>query len=106
MPIQIMDTDYITEMAYQTIVIADLISDYLKVDVAVMSKDYDNENDYLNGVLVFVRDIKNNPEDYLDYWNIHDEIDIISFIRSLEKLEKHIEMVLGTPIEKRGNPPF
>ncbi|MBW1787983.1 MAG: hypothetical protein JRK53_15380 [Deltaproteobacteria bacterium] len=101
-----MDTDYITEMAYQTIVIADLISDYLKVDVAVMSKDYDNENDYLNGVLVFVRDIKNNPEDYLDYWNIHDEIDIISFIRSLEKLEEHIEMVLGTPIEKRGNPPF
>ena len=57
-----MDTDDLTEMAYQTILFASRISDYLKADIGVRSHDYTNEDDYLNGVLKFIREIKNDPE--------------------------------------------
>jgi len=100
-----MDTDDLTEMAYQTIVIASKISDYLKVDIGVRSRDYANEDDYLNGVLKFIREIKNDPEDYMDYWNLHDEIDMTSFAKSVGELEKYISRALGTPIKNRGAPP-
>ena len=64
-----MDTDDLTPMAYESIVIANRITDYLKCDLGVRSGDYTNEDACLNGILKFVRKIKYDPEDYLDYWN-------------------------------------
>jgi hypothetical protein len=85
-----MDTDDLTEMAYESIIIANEITDFLKCDIGVRSMDYEDENAYLNGILKFVRKIKNDPEGYLDYWNLLDEIDLDFFVEEIEYLEKHI----------------
>jgi hypothetical protein len=97
-----MDTDDLTEMAYESIVIANEITDFLKCDIGVRSKDYKDENDYLKGILRFIQKIKNDPEGYLDSWNLLDEFDLAFFKKEIEFLEKHILKTLKTPIEKRG----
>ena len=43
-----MDTDDLTKMAYESIIIANEITDFLKCDLGVRSKDYKDENAYLN----------------------------------------------------------
>ncbi|MEA2040620.1 MAG: hypothetical protein U9N82_12480 [Thermodesulfobacteriota bacterium] len=96
-----MDTDDLTEMAYKSIVIANELTDFLKCDLGVRSKDYKDENAYLNGILKFVQKIKNDPENYLDYWDLMEELELDSFEKELEYLEKHIIKTLKTPIEQR-----
>ena len=97
-----MDTDDLTPMAYESIIIANEITDFLKCDLGVRSKDYKDENDYLNGILKFIRKVKNAPENYLDYWDLLEELDLDSFEKELEYLEKHIIKTLKTPIEQKG----
>jgi len=97
-----MDTDDLTEMAYESIVIANAITDFLKCDIGVRSMEYDDENAYLKGILIFVRKIIDDPESYLDYWNLWEELDLTSFKKGIEFLEKHILKTLKTPIEQRG----
>jgi hypothetical protein len=98
----IMDTDDLTEMAYESIIIANGITDFLKCDLGVQCKDYKDENTYLNGILKFIRKIKNDPEGYLDYWNLWEEMDPGIFAKEVERLEKHIKKTIETPIEQRG----
>ena len=62
-----MDTDDLTSMAYESIIISNGISNYLKSDLGVRSKDYKDEDAYLKGILKFVRKIRRNPEEYIDY---------------------------------------
>jgi hypothetical protein len=97
-----MDTDDLTEMAYESIIIANEITDFLKCDLGVRSGDYEEENAYLNGILKFIQKIKNEPEGYLDYWNLWEELDPAVFAKKVEKLEEHIKKTIETPIEQRG----
>ena len=97
-----MDTDDLTEMAYESIVIANAITDFLKCDLGVRSMDYDDEDAYLHGILKFIQKIKNDPEDYLDSWNLLEELDLGFFVKGIDYLEKHILKTIETPIEQRG----
>ena len=63
-----MDTDDLTEMAYQMIRIAGDVSEYLRCDIAVRSRDYQDEDSYLKGILSFLHEIIQNPEEYLESW--------------------------------------
>ncbi len=101
-----MDTDDLTPMAYASIVIANEITDFLKCDLGVRSGNYKNEDAYLNGILKFVRKIKYDPEDYLDYWNLWDELDMATFVKGLKDLEKHILKTIETPFDQRGDVPI
>ena len=78
------------------------ITEYLKCDLGVRSMDYADEEAYLHGILKFVRRIKNRPKEYLDDWNLLDELDLPSFMTGIERLEKHIQKTIETPIEQRG----
>ena len=71
-----MDTDDLTEMAYESILIANEITDFLRCDFG-----------------------------YLDSWNLLEELDLDDFVKGIEELEKHILKTIKTPIEKRGDPP-
>ena len=93
-----MDTDDLTEMAYGSIIIANGITGFLKCDLGVRSKDYEDENAYLNGILKFIRRIKNDPEDYLDYWDLMGELELDSFEKGIEELEKYIIKTIETPM--------
>jgi hypothetical protein len=97
-----MDTDDLTEMAYESIIIANKITDFLKCDLGVRSKDYKDENAYLNGILKFIQKIKNDLEGYLDYWNLLEELEFGDFSKGIEELEEHILKTLKTQIVKRG----
>ena len=75
----------------------------LKCDIRVWSKDYKNENAYLNGILKFVQKIKDDSADYLDYWNLLEKLALVAFVKSIEELEKDIKKTIETPIEQRGD---
>jgi len=97
-----MDTGDLTEMAYYALIMADRITNCLKTELGVLSAKYKNEDEYLNGMLKFIKRIKEAPENYFDFWVLWEEIDISFFKSSLEKLIKHIMMTLETPIKQRG----
>ena len=99
----IMDTDDLTEMAYESIIIANELTDFLKCDLGVRSKDYKDENAYLNGILKFIQKIKNDAEAYLDYWNLWEELDLGVFTKGIVGLERHVKKTIETPIEQRGD---
>jgi hypothetical protein len=90
-------------MACGSIIISNEITDFLKCDIGVRSKDYKDENAYLNGILKFVQKIRNNQKAYLDSWNLWEELDLSFFKKGIEFLEKHILKTIETPIDKRGN---
>ena len=101
-----MDTDYLTPMAYEIIVKANTVLDVLKTEIGASCTRYETEDSFLKGTLQFIdRKIK-DPESYLDFWNYHDEIDIIQFIDDLEDLKKITISVIDTPLSERGEPPF
>ena len=71
--------------------------------MGVRSKDYKDEKAYLHGILKFVREIKTDPEAYLDSWNLLDDIDLDTFVKGIEGLEKHILKTIETPLRQRGD---
>lgn len=97
-----MDTDELTESAYELIKIAQEVCDFIKSEIAASSNEYLNENDFLEGTLGYVKEIADDPAEYLDYWNLLDETDVGEFLLKIEGLMKKIESVLALPIEKRG----
>lgn len=101
-----MDTDDLTEVAYDTIRLVHMANDYLKAEIGAMCSHFKSENDYLRGVLNFVRKVKRDPAGYLDEWHLLDETDIETFSESVGIIECHNENVLATPLELRGKSPF
>ena len=101
-----MDTDDLTEMAYEMISIAGKISEYLVCDIGVRSKDYKNEDDYLTGIQRFLRGLIRRPRSYLESWNLEDEVDPKAFKKEVASLVEHISTILATPISERGPTPF
>jgi hypothetical protein len=101
-----MDTDYLTPMAYEIIVRADMILDVMKSEIGASCERYDTEDSFIEGTLNFIERKIKDPESYLDFWNYLDEIDLDQFKTDLEKLKKFIIKVIETPLSERGEPPF
>ena len=97
-----MDTDDLTEMAYKCIHLGYEASDYLRCNLGLLSKDYKDEDSWLNGILEFVKKIEIDPVDYLVHCNIEDEVELETFEKRLKKLKQHIEKTLTTPFDQRG----
>lgn len=100
-----MDTDDLTPMAYQSILIADRITDDLAVNLGVISRDYSKEDDYLEGILEFVMEIQSYPVEYLDSWDLVDVLELERFRASIENLIAHIRRTIQTSMNQRGTPP-
>jgi hypothetical protein len=97
-----MDTDYLTPMAYECILLGDKASDVLKAELGAAASLFDNEEDYLHGILKHVNEIERDPEGYLDEWNLLLDIEIRLFKANLRELKKHIKRTIATPFEERG----
>ena len=97
-----MDTDYLTEKAYHVIRLAADASDFLRSDIGVACSEYQNEDDYLKGILEFVKEIDENAKGYLDDWNILDQTDINLFKKRVIILRDYIKETLSIPISERG----
>ena len=99
-----MDTDSLTPMAYDCIRLADAATDVLKFELGAACSQYRDEDDYLRGILEDVKDIEEDPDEYLDQWNVLQQCDVDAFVQSIRTLREHIEKTIDTPILKRGEP--
>jgi hypothetical protein len=97
-----MDTDDLTEMAHECLRIAESVCHYLTLEFGVMSNNFSNENDYLNGILKRIKKIKRHPFEFIEYWGLEEELSRKSLTLCLKNLESHIEKTLGTPIQDRA----
>lgn len=74
-----MDTEYLTPMAYECIRLADEATDVLKSEIGAACSQYRDEDAYLQGILADVKEIEENPADYLDWWNLLEQTDMPKF---------------------------
>ena len=101
-----MDTDDLTEMAYQTIVLANYVTDVLKCELGVLCGRFKTEDEYLRGALEYLDELLDEPEEYLDSWGLLDDMDIPAFIAKLDKVRRHVERTMDTSYAKRGSAAF
>ena len=101
-----MDTDDLTPMAYETIVMAEEVLDVLKTEIGASASDKKSEDDFLRGVTAHLRGVLRSAREYLDDWNYLDYVDIKSFRRDVKEILTHVDQTLSTPYDQRGTPPF
>lgn len=99
-----MDADEFSEMAYDIIDRAARTSDTLKVELGALSGRYKSENEWLRGVSRHLKKIINDPQEYVDYWNLEEEEGIMSdkIKKASKGLLQRIDKVLITPLAERG----
>lgn len=101
-----MDTDDLTEMAYEIITRAGDILDVLRSEIGSSASDKKVEDDFLHGVAVHLRNILKSSRSYLNDWNYLDDVDGQVFCREVSRLLKYVEKVLSIPYDRRGGPVF
>lgn len=97
-----MDTDDLTEMAYDTIRRAGVVLDVLRSEIGASAREKATENDFLVGVVAHLRRIVKSPRSYLDSWNYLDEVDVKVFKKEVTELLAYVEEVISTPYSRRG----
>ena len=85
-----MDTDYLTPMAYDCITLAYDAIDVLRSELGAACMHFDDEDAY-------VKEIEEDPEDYLDDWNLLEETDLTRFRQKIQVLRQHVEKTIATP---------
>ena len=97
-----MDTDYLTRDAYQVLIDrSGDICEYLRAEIGAAAKRYPDEDSYLGAIHHFVFEISKNPHEYLDQWNLLDEVDAVEFGTLLTELAREIMVVIETPFDNR-----
>jgi hypothetical protein len=99
-----MDTDDLTEMAYEAIRRAEEVLDVLRTEIVASAFGKETEDNFLRGVAARLRRILKSPKSYLEYWNYLEEVDVKAFRNDVVELLAYIEKVLATPYPKRGKP--
>lgn len=97
-----MDTNDLTEKAYEILRIAEEINHTLTVLIGAMCGRYRIEDSFLRGVIKFIREISDDPEEFIDDWNLYDEIDVPEMVAGLSMLESYVNEVIKTPMQNRG----
>ena len=101
-----MDTDDLTPMAYEILDLAYGEEDALRSEIGASARGFKNEDAFLKGTLDYIEEIIEDPDDYLDFWNLLDVIDVNEFNQRLQNVKENILKTQSTPLEDRGNPPF
>jgi hypothetical protein len=97
-----LDTDELTEMAYECLRIAEATCHTLTLIFGAMSDDFNNEDDYLKGILKRVKSLKRSPSDFIENWGLEEELSPKILKDCLTKIEDQIGRTLETPIQDRG----
>jgi hypothetical protein len=101
-----MDTDDLTDMAYETLAQAYAVCDVLRAEIGASAASFKTEEEFLRGTLAFLDAILEDPEEYLESWNLLGETNTQSFVSGLGVVRNHVSATLNTPAEQRGKPPF
>lgn len=65
-----MDTDDLTEMAWDVIIRAARVSDTLKAELGTMARQFQSEGEWLQGVHAHLKEITDDPAGYVDSWEL------------------------------------
>ena len=100
-----MDTDDLTEMAWDVIVRAAHVSDTLKAELGAMASRYRTEEEWLRGIRAHLVEIGEDPAEYVDSWDLENAEDVTAnMIGSIAaELRDRVDIVLSQPINKRGS---
>jgi hypothetical protein len=101
-----MDTDDLTEMAYETLPQAHAVCDVLRAEIGASAASFKTEDEFLHGTLAFLDDILADPEDYLESWDLLGDMSARSLVTGIRVVRNHVMATLNTPVEQRGKPPF
>ena len=101
-----MDTDDLTPMAYATLSLSYEACEPLRAEIGAAATDFKTEDEFLRGVSEFIEDILRDPRDYLDSWNLLEEMEEAAFAERVRRVQDHIAATLKTPHAQRGKPPF
>lgn len=101
-----MDTDDLTPMAYETLSMSFGVCDVLRSEIGASAADFKTEDEFLRGAVEYLNSILEDPEGYLDSWDLLDSIDVKTFKQGVRRVQAHIAATLKTPRRRRGKPPF
>jgi len=103
-----MDTDYLTEMAYDIIVRAARVSDTLKAELGAMARHFDSEDEWLRGVQAHLEEICEDPDEYVEMWDLEDAEAVTAAMigRFAAELRERVDVILAMPMNRRGPSPW
>ena len=96
-----MDTDDLTPMAYDCLLRANNAVDILMIELGALCSGCKTEDECLMKMLEHVKVVRRFSNDYLDAWNLLDDIKVSIFRKNVVEVEKFIEKTLATPIKER-----
>ena len=100
-----MDTDDLSEMAYEILRIAEHANHILTLELAVLSRHFRSEDEYLAAVRRRIHNIREGAADFVESWGIQDEISTAQLCTVLSAIDNHILKTLDTPMQTRGIEP-
>ena len=97
-----MDTNDLTEKAYEILNIAEGINHLITVHIGALAISFSEEDEYLYAILELLSEIMKDPDGFIEDWDIAEEIDGNILKAGLERLAQYTKEVINIPIENRG----
>ncbi|MFO7557417.1 MAG: hypothetical protein R6X10_01190 [Desulfobacterales bacterium] len=99
-----MDTDDLTEMAWDVIVRAGRVSDTLKVELGAMARQFKSEDEWLRRVRAHLEEITEDPAEYVVSWDLENEEGITATMigSCATEICLRVNEILTLPLSKRG----
>jgi len=103
-----MDTDDLSEMAWDVIVRAAHVSETLKAELGAMASRFKTEEEWLRGARAHLAEIVEDPAEYVDSWDLESAEAVTATMigRIAQDLRDRVDSILTTPINKRGSRPW
>ncbi len=68
----------------------------MRAEMGAAARDYRTEDDYLAGIAEFLREVLDDPSDYLEHWNLEEEVKVGVFVKAVEGLLAYVKSTLAT----------
>ena len=97
-----MDTNDLTEQAYEFLSIAEEIDHIVTVNLGAICSRLSNEGEFLQVAQEYMQGIIGNPKEFIENWGLDENLEIENFTQTIINLRNHIERVLQISIKDRG----
>jgi len=97
-----MDTNDVTEKAYEILILAKDRNHLITVQIGVICTHNETENDFLKEALNFLQSKIDKSDSFIEDWGIDDEIDAEALRIGLLNFKSYVEETINTPMNYRG----
>ena len=97
-----MDTNNLTEKAYEILTVAEGIDHTVTVNLGAICSRLSNENEFLQVALEYVQDIIGKPVEFLENWGLKEDVEYGDFTQGIINLKNQIESIIKISLEDRG----